>query len=342
MGTDNIPINLRRAVEDLSLYALVLVPAYLVGLIIRRPTPPVDGLSFVVGFSVVGGMLWSSRQSPDWMDFFRPLPLFVVTAGIVFFLQLYRRYRTGQPLDRAIRQLSLTIFALVLLGKMILNARIYHYGFVLAMPATLLLVVAILDWLPQAVASFGGAGGVVRGAGLAMLGVAVVALLGFQSHAMSAKTNLVGTGADAFWSDWRGQFVNEALQALADKGGSDNTLAVFPEGVMINYLARCSNPTPYIFFTPFDVNLFGEEKILAAIQARPPDLVILVHKNTWEYGYPYFGKDYGQKLMAWILDSYEQVYRTGDQPFQPNSRFGIVLMRRKDHSSSRGSMPRGL
>ena len=36
----------------------------------------------------------------------------------------------------------------MLMGKIILLARITHYGFCLAMPASLLFIVAVWDWVP--------------------------------------------------------------------------------------------------------------------------------------------------------------------------------------------------
>src|SRR5262249_221204 len=155
-------------------------------------------------------------------------------------------------------QLSLTVFAFLLLGKIILNTRIYHYGFVLAMPAALLLVVALLDWLPAVIASFGGCAGIVRAASLAGLGCFIPPYLAIHASYVPSKRYPVGSGNDAFWADARGIWVNEVLDEIAKYNGPDETLAILPEGGMLNYLSRRPNPTPYIFFMPFDVNLFGE------------------------------------------------------------------------------------
>jgi hypothetical protein len=327
MGTDDIPGNLRAMAESLWWYALLIVPAGLIAMFFRRPSKW-NIVAAAMVYSIVVAIILTTHLGA-WVEIARPLPLFMLGGCVAFSIQLYRNVRMGNSLDVTIKKISLTTLALLLLAKMILNARIYHYGFVLAMPATLVVVVALVDWIPEMVERSGGAGVVVRAAGLAGLCGGVGAYLTIQSNFIALKATKVGVGADVFRSDLRGLIVNEALHAIAANGGADKTLAVLPEGVMINFLGKCTNPTPYIFFMPFDVNLFGEDQMLAAFQTNPPELVALVHKDTSEYGFRYFGQDYGQKLMVWIKHNYDPFYHTGDPPLQAGSRFGILLLRRK-------------
>jgi len=116
-----------------------------------------------------------------------------------------------------------------------------------------------------------------------------------------------------------------ALERLAPE-----TLAVFPEGVMINWLTRVPNPTPYVNFMPPELILFGEDAWLAAFRANPPDVVLIVHKDTSEYGAQFFGRDYARELAAWIGQTYQPQKLLGDEPLLPDSRWGIrVLVRRR-------------
>jgi hypothetical protein len=61
---------------------------------------------------------------------------------------------------------------------------------------------------------------------------------------------------------------------------------------------------------------------------NPPDLIALVHKDTTEYGFRYFGTDYGTIFTQWIDNNYEAVSLIGDMPLK-NNRFGILLYRKK-------------
>ena len=204
-----------------------------------------------------------------------------------------------------------------------------HYGFALALPALLLVVVALVGWLPALVDARGRSGWVLRGASLALMAVAAVAHLERTHAFLGLNIATVGEGADAFRADGRGPFVNQALSELAERAAPGETLAVFPEGVMLNWLTRRTNPTPYINFMPPELLLFGEQHIVEAFDAAPPDWVLLVHKDTTEYGYPLFGPDYGRSLAEWISTRYEPVQQFGQPPLEPGTAFGILLLRRR-------------
>ena len=102
-----------------------------------------------------------------------------------------------------------------------------------------------------------------------------------------------------------------------------------PEGVLLNYLARLPNPTPYVNFMPPELVLFGEAAMLAALEGAPPDAICIVHKDTSEYGVRFFGRDYGQALRAWVDRRYAPAGGWGDEPLAPGTGFGIRLLERR-------------
>lgn len=101
---------------------------------------------------------------------------------------------------------------------------------------------------------------------------------------------------------------------------------------MINYLARSENPTPFVNFMPPEMILFGEPHILAALASRPPDVVVVTHKPTHEYGLPWFGRSYARDMGAWLERHYHLVQLFGDPPLQPGSRYGIAILVRNAES----------
>ena len=137
------------------------------------------------------------------------------------------------------------------------------------------------------------------------------------------------------------QHILAQLEADAEPG---DTLAVFPEGAMLNFLARRANPTPYANFMPVELDVFGEETILAAFQEHPPDFIVITHKNTAEHAAHdddgrrprphFFGRDYGRALMHWIVTEYERVLRAGAAPLT-DDQFGMDLLRRKTGGGAR-------
>jgi hypothetical protein len=118
------------------------------------------------------------------------------------------------------------------------------------------------------------------------------------------------------------------LDEIGKRIAPGETLAVFPEGVTINFLARRVNPTPYVNFMPPELIIYGEDRILEAYRTHPPDYIVMVGRTTDEYGLRKFGQDFGRKLYAWIEQAYEGVTLAGGPPLE-SEKFGIGLARRK-------------
>jgi hypothetical protein len=133
----------------------------------------------------------------------------------------------------------------------------------------------------------------------------------------------VGAGGDAFRSDVRGAFVNETVAYLASSDA--RSLAVLPEGVQINYLARIPNPTPYLNFLPPEEILFGDAAWVEAFRDAPPDVILIVPKDTSEYGRGAFGVGYARGLAEWVASEYEPVSAIR----LPDIAFEIVILARR-------------
>jgi 23S rRNA G2445 N2-methylase RlmL len=80
---------------------------------------------------------------------------------------------------------------------------------------------------------------------------------------------------------------------------------------------------------PPELIIFGEEAILDSLQEQPPGFIAIVHKDTSEYGYHFFGSDYGQKIMRWARQNYRALGVIGAPPLQ-DDRFGILLLERSE------------
>lgn len=272
--------------------------------------------------------LW--KRSGALADLFQPLPVLMGGLSGLACWHVVRQYRGGRVPAPSVSRLALLLFAGLLLAKMALNSRIYHYGFALAFPAVLLTVVAFAGWLADAVARRGGDGGRVRAAALACCVAVAMAHLGLTRFWFQRKTVLVGKGADAFWADERGRVVNEALETLR-RVLPQATLAVMPEGVLLNYLSRRRNPTPYTnFVTPLVLSV-GEARMVDALEAQPPDYIMLMDRATSEYGTPRFGRDYGRQLAAWVRARYRAVALAGAPPLQ-DLGFGLLLLEPVDRT----------
>jgi len=324
MGLLDAGANLKLMLAWIGGYLFLFLPIGVLGMLLRRPGAYRLTVALIVSLGVAGVLLWNLHEI-EWRRLAVPWPVFVGAICVVSFVKVIRRGGDSEARLRPMLTCILSIFALALLGKIVLNTRLYHYGFALAMPATLLIVAALVEWIPAFIGKRGGYAWVFRGAVLAALAVAVFVHIQRSHEVYISKTYPVASGADLFQADKRGDAVNAVLGEIQIRVSPDATLAVLPEGVMINYLARRINPTPYVNFMPPELTVFGEERMLAAFQARPPDYVVLVHKDTSEYGPRFFGRDYGQRLYQWIRENYHPISLIGAQPLQTD-QFGILLL----------------
>lgn len=330
MGTDRPAENLGLLFAWAGRWLLVFGPAAALAWVVGRRAKGVQGAKEVLwpiaAFAGAGAALFTLQpEGTAWLEAGRPLPLFALLALVACGIAFWRKRRN----PRAILPACFALYALVLLAKMILHARLQMYGFALAMPAAMLVVVALVAWIPDAIERRGGSGAVFRAAALGTLSVAILGHLEVERGWLERKQVRVGEGPDAFLADKRGDHVNAALGGLAKTLGPDDTLAVLPEGVMINYLLRRRTPTRIINTMPPEVLMFGEDAMLADLKENPPAAVVLVHKPTFEYGLAWFGSDYGSKLMAWVREAYEPVALLGQEPLRPGTSFGIRVLRRR-------------
>jgi hypothetical protein len=266
----------------------------------------------------------------------RAFPLIVASGLAGTLLSCSRSEQRGGDAAPAVLLLMWCTFALALLGKMLLNARIYHYGFYLAWPAATVTVILLVWSVPRAVAAGRGdtVAGHVRWLLAAAVAVAIAPHLALTQTWFATKTVVVGSGRDRFLASggrfWQGQAVRDAVSWLEHETSSSATVAVIPEGIMINYLARRTTPVRFVNYMPPEMTAFGEPEMLRAFAEHPPDYVLFVDRDTSEYGFAAFGSDprYGAALLSWIRTRYEAVTRIGPGPSE-KSKGSIEILKRR-------------
>ncbi len=334
LGSDdpwgNLTNMVRWAVGYLTVYGI------LVAICMRGSGSALRTLAARAG-GVCLGLVIMGQAEGQWRHLASPFPILLLVV-LAFQVRALLRAR-GHPDEptRAADALALCIFAFLLMGKMILSPQLRHYGFVLALPATVVLTAVAVGCIPRWLIARGRPGEFLRAATLGGLAMIMLIHLG-ESHAWyhrrlfkswpATAEHEVGTEGDVIRARWRGAEMAEALADLRQRLGPEDTLLVLPEGVMLNYLLRRRSPTRHVNFMPPELLIWGEATILAELKQSPPDVVAIVHKDTSEYGAARFGWDYGQKIWNWVDDSYERKAVYGAIPLV-SSRFGIAIMERK-------------
>ncbi|MCS7034227.1 MAG: hypothetical protein NZ561_09565 [Phycisphaerae bacterium] len=264
-----------------------------------------------------------------WHLAFRGLPL-IVAVALVFAV---RRAWLRPTCSNLCWAMWLTL-SLLLMAKMLLAVQVGHYGFVLAMPATLAVVALLTSPTLLGPANGLPAGGRSRATALGGSVILTIILLHleFYHRVFATKPLWIGTGANAFrvsdgqsGSDPRGRALKLLLEQLDLIVPRDATLSAVPEGAMINFLTARRNPTPFVTLLPPEFVMFGGHKILRSYQQNPPDFVVVVPTDVGQFGSQGFARDYAAELADWIDRNYVEL------PTSALPGYRMVLLRRISH-----------
>ena len=325
IGLDEPWVNARSMLWWLGAYAAVLAPALAASLLWRKWRRLGWALSIAAAVGTAGALL-AVRGRIDWLMAGKCWPALLAILAAVHLVGL--RKLPDQRRRAGAIWLSMVVLAWALSMRLALNCRVWHYGFIYAMPAALVVTCWLLHVLPGAIERRGGLGRAVRLTAALVLVLAGAMHLVKLSAWLGEKTLWVGSGPDAFRTDWvRGPAVVSALRQLERTTAPTDRLVVLPEGVMLNYLARRENPIAYANFMPPEMILFGEQRMLGALAANPPELTALVAKGTSEYGFAIFGRDYGRDIARFVNANYRPLFTAGGKPFVQRE-FGISFFRR--------------
>ncbi len=294
MGTDDVAGNLgRMAVAGLATAAVGVVA---VGAATRRWRVPSLAAAAV-------GLVGLAVQWPWVQDVARPWPVLVAAVAVVAVERAWR----GPPADRPawVARATLAVFAGGLLAKMALAAQVSQYGFTLALPAAAVLCDAAVRWGPARLTPRGLDGRYARGVVVGFIAVVVAVHVHVTLGFVAGKRTRVGTGSDAYWADARGVEVNAAVAAVA----SARTVAVMPQGLTIDYLARRVDPLRAVNVMPPELASVGEDRVLADLARHPPDVIVVVAKDAADGGFLLTEGHYvyGRAVLGWVREHYRVI-----------------------------------
>lgn len=265
------------------------------------------------GFALGGACVWIGIERSALVAVGRPLPVAVMLIGLAVLIHWWRIPRDHPQRAAAELALCFCVFSFALLAKMILNARIFHYGFVLALPATMLTIVALMSWLPRVVARAPAQQLLWRACLLGAITAVVVAHLQLAADWRAKRTFAIGRGPDRIMVDRRSaSLFKRVAEAMQERLPATGTLAVLPQGALLNYLLRRENPTGFVQFIPPEILFFGEERILEAFRAHPPDAIVFITMDSSGYGVGQFGEGYARGLWQWVESNYRPAAKLGD------------------------------
>ena len=125
---------------------------------------------------------------------------------------------------------------------------------------------------------------------------------------------------DLFW---------KTVDYIKKNTAKDSTVVAFPEGVGINFFTDRATPLRHHSFLPHDIKLFGENKILLEMWAAKIDYIVILTRDTSEWGPASFGVDYAKKIRKWIDNDYVPIKQFGAKPYASNL-VGMLIFKKKD------------
>lgn len=85
-----------------------------------------------------------------------------------------------------------------------------------------------------------------------------------------------------------------------------DTVMIFPEGQLINFLTERKSDDIYGSLIPLYVETFGEDNIIEHFKKTKPEYIIFNSWNYHEYYFKYICNDYAQNFCAFVAQNYAQ------------------------------------
>ena len=334
LGFDQPVSNLLKLLQ--YFFVLIGVLGFIIGIdsLLSGPLKHVKRLSLLFLVSLVGLLFVVSPQIP-WIYLGRPLPLISILITGFYTVRLARALKENRNPRKDLFLTVFSVFCTMILLKIILNTHLFHYGFALALPATLLTIHTLLFLIPEHFSALKKSSGFYNTAALTLILFFIYAHVRVEYQVYQFKTQPISQGRDLLVDydpalENRGLVVNQTLRYLSHRIEPGVEIATIPYGSMINYLSRHPHPLPTLNFNPYNVALFGDQGYLDSLQKAASPYILLVHVDAGILvsGKRFFGKDFGQNAYAWIMQNYTLEQQFGAEPFS-SSEFGIQLLRKK-------------
>ncbi len=338
LGFDQPAFNLIKLFQYFLVLAVVL--GLIIGLdfLLSGPWKHVKRLSLLFLVSLFSLLYVASSHIP-WLYLGRPLPLISIMLTGYYAFRLIRAFRENRNTGNELFLTIFSIFCTLILLKIILNTHLFHYGFALALPATLLTIHALLFLIPEYFSALKNSQGFYKTAALTLILFFVYIHVRVEYQVYQFKTLPISQGRDLLLDydpelESRGVIVNQTLEYLNRKIKPGVEIATVPDGSLINYLSRHPHPIPALMFNPYNEALFGEQAYLDSMRKASSPFILLVHNDAGiqVWGKRFFGKDYGKNTFAWIMENYVLEKQFGQVPFSEKG-FGIQLLKRKSFNT---------
>ncbi len=239
----------------------------------------------------------------------------------------FNRYRQqtskGTPEARTIIVLTMAMFALASLARVILRVRSGGAYSSYLLPASI--IVFTYAWTHPFADSFreDRTRRLARNIVVALLladAALTAGLLSYRYRDKNTYTLKTDRGTMLAVPDL-GLSMDEAISFIKRETAEGEPVAVMPEGTSLNFFTNRPNPLREEIVTPGYLDRSGEGRAIEQLIRSNTQLVLVTNRPTPEFGPQVFGRDYCQVLMQWIEQNFEECAIFGPD-HDPNQQIG--------------------
>jgi len=331
-GIDDMPQNLSKILRNILHYSvlcfLFAAGGLAISLLNRKKSVLRIVFSVFIGLPVLAASFFLYKRFFVSYDLqYRSLPVICLATILISAIGAVRQKERTENISIFI----ISVFSLLLMSRMLLHVWAGHYGFYILVPALIVYHIFFLKIvaapLKSAVAKRFFRAGFLLIFILFMVSHFRISNLCY-SHRNLRFTSKRGS-MNVFRNDreYRLAELMKFLDVYAKKG---ETLVVFPEGLVVNFMLEKENPLYYYSYHPVDLAKKGvSDEVIRGLEDEKVDYVVLTQRRTDKYGYAVFGKDYAQDIFKYVLDNYQLYKQFGPFPFT-TKKYGTALFKRSN------------
>ena len=100
--------------------------------------------------------------------------------------------------------------------------------------------------------------------------------------------------------------VPQMISFVRAQAAAGKQVLILPEFPMLYAMTGTESPSRWYELVPGMLDSADENQLIAEAESHHVEYVIVTNRSTFEYGYPYFGIDWGKDIYRWINSNFEQ------------------------------------
>ena len=326
-GLDNIPLSLSKISTSFLLHIAIFLGIAMSYRIASRSAGHNSSTQILIPLLVAFIFFMVLKQTFVYELQYRCLTLVLFCGTFAYFFQAL----SPDPERRSLGLLTLFTISFSVIYRIFLAPSPYQYGFVLLTLPLICYYIFFTELLKTALEErFKIPSGSLHAA---IAGFMIFMIIPFWKHSSGNygdhdKVIATSVGDLYCYDSAQSNIFWKNVNYLKENTPGNSSVAVFPEGVGINFFAGRATPLKHHSFMPHDIKLFGEDKMLSEIKAASIDYVIILSRDTSEFGPASFGVDYAKKIQKWIDDNYVPIKQFGAKPYKSTAA-GTLILKRK-------------